>query len=116
MSAICGLVEASCTCSEPPLHDAPHVCRCGGAWTFDEAGAFVPVTFPTLAGGLSLDEAGAFAWFGRTSGLLAGEARGDGGPEPTTMAEALEGVRVAWSDLVAEVRYAAQVAWRRWRG
>lgn len=43
---ICGTKEAWCVCGLPPEHDGPHECKCGGSWTFDANGYFVPVALP----------------------------------------------------------------------
>jgi len=43
---VCQEREAACRCAEPLDHEGPHVCRCGGSWTYDADGAFVIVAWP----------------------------------------------------------------------
>lgn len=29
---VCGEVAEFCLCEQPPKHEGPHVCECGGEW------------------------------------------------------------------------------------
>lgn len=46
---VCGKAEACCACKREEGHEGEHRCDCGGTWTYDEAGKFVPLTIPGSA-------------------------------------------------------------------
>jgi hypothetical protein len=50
-TALCGNRAYSCQCCREAGHDGPHRCEpvCGGSWTYDEHGDFMPVDLPTPA-------------------------------------------------------------------
>ena len=36
-----------CFCHEPHAHTSPHICPCGGSWSYDEDGTFHIHAWPT---------------------------------------------------------------------
>jgi hypothetical protein len=40
ITVVCGTVEMACVCDEVPDHPGPHLCKCGGSWSFDSDGNF----------------------------------------------------------------------------
>jgi len=39
-SVFCDDHASYCRCRQPAGHTPPHVCPCGGSWTYDAAGRF----------------------------------------------------------------------------
>jgi len=44
---LCNQQEAMCFCHEPHAHTSPHICPCGGSWSYDEDGTFHIHAWPT---------------------------------------------------------------------
>lgn len=45
---ICGATLHWCICIEPPDHQTPHVCKCTGSWSYDDAGDLQVHAWPPL--------------------------------------------------------------------
>lgn len=51
MPDVCGVEAGRCQCVQPPAHEPPHGCDCGGSWV-GEIGTdtFRVVTYPEVGG------------------------------------------------------------------